>query len=188
MLREIAARMHTREIGGHLKVPGRSRIVEIGCNTGYMIDALKQFTANVYGVDIDVGVVCQAKQRNHDVFVCDAENLAFPEGLFDAVISIHVIEHVVNIAQAIEEFARVLKPEGTMILIYPYEPVPGITCMPFAPLSSRCHVHLRALKPKDLIRIVTDNSIDLRSISHVGYLSPAPTYMSVFQKISREEK
>lgn len=188
MIREIAARMHTKEIAGYLEVRGCSKILEIGCNTGYMIDELKQFTTNVYGVDIDVGVVYQARLKNHDVFVCNAENLALPEGHFDAVISIHVIEHIVNVAQAIREFARILKPDGTMLLIYPYEPVAGITCMPFAPLSNRCHVHLRALKPKDLIRIVTDNNIDLRSVSHVGYFSPAPTYMSVFKKTSRKEK
>jgi ubiquinone/menaquinone biosynthesis C-methylase UbiE len=187
MLRKFAARMHTREILEYLSTDDCSNIIEIGCNTGYMIDELKRFSGNVCGVDIDRSVVYQAKLKAHDVFVCDAENLAFPDDLFDAVISIHVIEHIVDIAQAIREFARILKPGGTMILIYPFEPVAGITCLPFAPLSNKCHVHLRVLKPRDLMRIVTDNSIDLRQINHVGYFSPAPTYMSVFRKKTSRE-
>ena len=188
MLRKVAARMHTREIREYLKKNECRKIIEIGCNTGYMIDELKRFSEKVYGVDIDKDVVYQAKLRNHDVFACDAENLAFPEGIFDAVISIHVIEHIVDIARAMREFARILKPGGTMILIYPFEPVAGITCIPFAPLSNKCHVHLRALKPKDLTRIVTDNCTDLFSVTHVGYLSLAPTYMSVFRKKSSREQ
>ena len=182
MLRKIAARMHSRGIFQHLDVDGCKNIVEIGCNAGYMIDELKHRSRHVYGVDIDKNVVYQAKLRNHDVFVCDAENMAIPDGFFDAVVSVHVIEHIVDIAQAIREFARILKPDGLMILIYPFEPIAGITCIPFAPLSNKCHVHLRVLKPKDLIRIVTKSCMDLRSVHHAGYFSPAPTYMSVFRK------
>jgi ubiquinone/menaquinone biosynthesis C-methylase UbiE len=180
--------MHTREIREYLKTDDCSNIIEIGCNTGYMIDELRHFPGNICGVDIDRSVVYQAKLRNQDVFVCDAEHLAFPQGHFDVVISIHVIEHIVDITQAMREFTRILKPGGTMILIYPFEPVAGITCIPFAPLSNKCHVHLRVLKPRTLMRIVTDNYIDLRPISHAGYFSPTPTYMSVFRKRPSKEQ
>jgi SAM-dependent methyltransferase len=182
MLKKIAARIHTREILKRVGIDKNNRVVEIGCNRGYLITELRHFSDHVCGVDIDKHVVCQAQKRNHDVFVCDAENLAFPDCFFDIVISVHVVEHLIDIAKAIREFARILKPDGSMILVYPFEPVAGITCIPFAPLSNTCRIHVRVLKPKDLLNIVQDNRIDLSPVSHGGYYNPNPTYISVFKR------
>jgi SAM-dependent methyltransferase len=50
----------------------------------------------------------------------DLECLSFADATFDAVVSMDVLEHVNDPAQAIEQIARVLKPEGELLLSVPF--------------------------------------------------------------------
>jgi len=49
--------------------------------------------------------------------VMDAENLSFPDGSFDVIVAQYVITTVPNPEAALNEFARVLKPGGEIILV-----------------------------------------------------------------------
>ncbi len=50
----------------------------------------------------------------------DVTNLTFTDGYFDALVTLDVLEHVPDTLSALREFARVLKPGGTMILTAPF--------------------------------------------------------------------
>jgi ubiquinone/menaquinone biosynthesis C-methylase UbiE len=182
MIREISARLHINNIIEYYRSGKHGTVLEVGCNRGYLMSELRKFSGRVYGVDIDEGVVVHAKQRGHPVFVCNAENLAFPDRKFDAVFSVHTIEHVPDLAKAVKEFWRVLKPGGTLILVYPYEPVAGITCLPFWSLSKKGNIHLRTIKPKDLFGIVRQAKLGLVPVYSRMYYGLNPNYISVFRK------
>jgi ubiquinone/menaquinone biosynthesis C-methylase UbiE len=182
MIREISARVHISNIIDHYRAGKSGTVLEVGCNKGYLMSELQKYSGCVYGVDIDEGVVAHAMRRGHPVFVCSAENLAFPDKRFDAVLSIHTIEHIPDLSKAVREFWRVLKPGGTLILVYPYEPVAGITCLPFWSLSKKGNVHLRTLNPKDLTTIVRENKLGLVPVDSGMYYVLNPNYMSVFRK------
>jgi phosphatidylethanolamine/phosphatidyl-N-methylethanolamine N-methyltransferase len=47
----------------------------------------------------------------------DAENLSFPDASFDVIVAQYVITTVPNPEAALNEFARVLKPGGEIILV-----------------------------------------------------------------------
>jgi SAM-dependent methyltransferase len=47
------------------------------------------------------------------------QNLPFQDNVFDAVLSLHVLEHVNDPFQSAKELARVLKPGGTLLCIIP---------------------------------------------------------------------
>jgi SAM-dependent methyltransferase len=53
------------------------------------------------------------------VVYADATNIPFPDASFDAIICIHVLEHIVDDRKAIAEFFRVLKPGGQAIVAVP---------------------------------------------------------------------
>jgi SAM-dependent methyltransferase len=50
----------------------------------------------------------------------DVERLSFDDAKFDVVVSMDVLEHVNDPARAIEQIARVLKPEGELLLSVPF--------------------------------------------------------------------
>ena len=59
-----------------------------------------------------------------DVIDIDITNLHFLDDTFDAVICIHVLEHVPDDKKAMQEIYRVLKPNGWAILQVPMEERP----------------------------------------------------------------
>jgi len=52
--------------------------------------------------------------------VAVGERLPFRDGAFDAVLSLHVLEHVKNPFVCAKELARVLRPGGTLYAVTPY--------------------------------------------------------------------
>lgn len=50
----------------------------------------------------------------------DVAALSFGDGCFDAVVSLDVLEHVSDFSAALGEFARVLRPGGTLVLTVPF--------------------------------------------------------------------
>lgn len=57
----------------------------------------------------------------------DITCLAFPEASFDAILCIHVLEHIPGDAAAMREILRVLKPGGWAILQVPLDPTQAET-------------------------------------------------------------
>jgi SAM-dependent methyltransferase len=52
--------------------------------------------------------------------LADVEDLWYPEGFFDIVLTAEVLEHVANVDAALPELYRVLDPNGHMVLSAPY--------------------------------------------------------------------
>lgn len=48
-----------------------------------------------------------------------AETLPFPAARFDVVLSVHTFEHVHDVAAALSECRRVLKPGGCLVVVFP---------------------------------------------------------------------
>lgn len=51
----------------------------------------------------------------------DATRLTFPDAAFDCIVSLDVLEHIPDYRRALREFARCLKPGGTLVLSVPFE-------------------------------------------------------------------
>jgi phosphatidylethanolamine/phosphatidyl-N-methylethanolamine N-methyltransferase len=51
------------------------------------------------------------------LWVMDAERLSFPDASFDVVVAQYVITTVPNPEAALDEFARILKPGGEIVLV-----------------------------------------------------------------------
>jgi SAM-dependent methyltransferase len=49
----------------------------------------------------------------------DATRIPYPDGSFDVVIANHVLEHIPEDRKALAEFARVLRPDGLLLLAVP---------------------------------------------------------------------
>jgi len=100
------------------------RILEVGVGTGISLPDYDR-KCRLFGVDISEGMLRKAEERVSELglsnveglAVMDAENLCFPDDSFDVIVAQYVITTVPNPEAALNEFARVLKPGGEIILV-----------------------------------------------------------------------
>lgn len=99
-------------------------VLEIGCGLGTDLLEYAKYGAKVTGVDLgeDQIILTKLNFQLHDLpyqelKVDNAEQLSFPDNSFDLVVSIGVLHHTPNTEKAISEVYRVLKPDGTAIVL-----------------------------------------------------------------------
>jgi len=100
------------------------RILDVGVGTGL---SLSDYSRNIKlcGVDISEPMLRKAQQRVRaqglanveTLAVMDAKNLAFRDASFDAVVAQYVITTVPEPEATLDDFVRVLKPGGELILV-----------------------------------------------------------------------
>ncbi len=101
-----------------------ARILDLGCGRGQLWSLFLSQHPNIHvlGVDTDQEAI-EIGKRTHqgnpqiDLRVADAQTL-LPEGLFDAVVALSAIEHVVDREAFLRTVGRALKPGGVGYLNY----------------------------------------------------------------------
>ena len=98
-------------------------ILDLGCRIGDGTYILKDLGKIIVGVDIDKKALEYARlyysNENIKYFVSDACNLSFKSNSFDIVISLEVIEHILDQDSFLLEIKRVLKDSGIAIISTP---------------------------------------------------------------------
>jgi len=123
------------------------RILEVGVGTGI---ALPDYgpTNRLVGIDISAPMLRKAQERVAEhgltnveaLAVMDAKHLAFPDNFFDVVVAQFVITAVPDPEATLDEFARVVKPGGEIILVNHIGAESGprkVFELAFAPLARR---------------------------------------------------
>lgn len=98
------------------------KILEVGIGTGISLQRYSPST-RVVGVDISESMLGKARERAKrigpdriEIEVGDAENLRFDDNEFDVVVAQYVISAVPNPERALNEFVRVVRPGGEIII------------------------------------------------------------------------
>ena len=100
------------------------RILEVGVGTGISLPDYGK-TSRLVGVDLSEPMLRKAQKRVTELglrnveglSLMDAERLAFPDDSFDVIVAQYVITTVPHPEATLDEFARVLKPGGEIILV-----------------------------------------------------------------------
>jgi ubiquinone/menaquinone biosynthesis C-methylase UbiE len=106
-----------------LKARGSLDALDAGCGTGFLSFELAARGHRVTGVDFAPAMLAQARRKaaEHDVSVrfeeADAEQLPFPPHSFDLAISRHVLWTLPHPEAAIDEWIRVLRPGGRLVVV-----------------------------------------------------------------------
>lgn len=100
------------------------RILEVGVGTGISLPNYARHN-RIVGVDLCEPMLRKAVDRVTEqnlthvdtLSVMDAERLALPDGAFDVVVAQFVITAVPNPESTLDEFVRVTKPGGEIVLV-----------------------------------------------------------------------
>jgi phosphatidylethanolamine/phosphatidyl-N-methylethanolamine N-methyltransferase len=99
------------------------RILEVGVGTGLSLADYGKGT-RIVGIDISEPMLEKARKRVElqglarveALEVMDAEHLAIPDASFDVVVAQYVVTAIPNPEKALDEFIRVVRPGGEIIL------------------------------------------------------------------------
>ncbi len=99
------------------------RVLDVGCGAGAFGWLLKRQRRNVEvtGLEVVERAAAQARRVLDHVLTGSIEtmDLPFPDGHFDCIVCADVLEHLVEPAQAIRKLARVLAPDGLIVVSIP---------------------------------------------------------------------
>ena len=106
------------------ELSGNEVILDIACGSGFGTHLLAiHSTGKVYGGDLSNEAIhlCQKTwtKENLAFEIMDGTQLKFKDNYFDIVVSFETIEHTTDFEIMINEFKRVLKPNGILYLSTP---------------------------------------------------------------------
>lgn len=132
---QIKVQHMQRIVERHFGMTEGLEILDVGCGIGRAETLMRNWRCTVVGVDISDKMI-EVARRNNSGFsysAFDGETLPFEEGVFDVVFAICVFHHVdcAMRKNLVQEFTRVLKPGGLVILYEhnPYNPLTQLTVL-----------------------------------------------------------
>ncbi len=165
-----------------------ARILDIGCGLGVYVRKFREFSDQVYGVDIDAKRLREGARTTRGLMLAVAEHLPFRDDTFDLVVLNEVIEHVRDDAATVREAMRLARPGGHVAVyapnrLYPFEThgiylgerfvfgnIPFVNWLP-DPLRNRLVPHARAYTKRGIRRTyrVLDAKICVETYVYPGF-------------------
>lgn len=102
-----------------VKLVENGRYLDVGCGIGYFPMVIKYLGMNPYGVepaDFDPDL---SKKYNLNISKGTLDEAKYENEYFDVINLNHVLEHVPNPSETMEELHRILKPGGYLIIAVP---------------------------------------------------------------------
>lgn len=90
-------------------------VLEVGCGTGLLLERVARFAATAHGIDLSTGMLDRARARGLAVTEASATALPFDDASVDVAYSFKVLAHIPDIAGALREMARVVRPGGVVL-------------------------------------------------------------------------
>jgi len=166
------------------RVYRRGRLLDLGCGEGALLELLG---GRGIGLDMNPDRLRLAAEKGLPVCLGDGNMLPFPDGSFDTVISMEVLEHVPDMETVADEVCRVLRPGGCWIISVPCVTLRSWYEMwrekrpyycdarehyrEFTPVSIPWFEH-RFMLARELEKVLMDAGFEIRNRDGVRYLFP----------------
>ncbi|HWI53334.1 MAG TPA: class I SAM-dependent methyltransferase [Symbiobacteriaceae bacterium] len=100
-----------------------SRVLDVGCGTGFLAFRYAELGHEVTGIDLAPEMIELARRKAEQqgveaaFKVGDAETIEAPDQSFDLVVARHLLWTLPDPGRAVQEWLRVLRPNGRLLLI-----------------------------------------------------------------------
>lgn len=101
----------------------RGRLLDVGCGTKPYEEIFRPYVTEYLGIENEgtfTATAASLDSRGPDL-VYAGDRLPFEDRTFDTILNVQVLEHTPRPAALINEMARVLKDDGTLILSAPFQ-------------------------------------------------------------------
>ena len=156
-------------------------ILDIRCGGGLVSEPLANLGANVVGIDAAKNNIKIAKQHseisglNIDYRLGTAKSIIKTGEIFDVVLNLEVIEHVLKPSQLIMDCATLLRPQGLLAVATLNRTIRAFMIAILGAeyvlrwLPRGTHDWCRFLKPKELTRMITMNDLKICKTAGLSY-------------------
>ncbi|MBI5391540.1 class I SAM-dependent methyltransferase [Candidatus Woesearchaeota archaeon] len=100
-------------------LPNKNKALEIGCGMGGNLKVIKEYFKETQGIDNAAIAVEYCKKEGLSVRKAAGEKLKFKDNYFDFIVCADVLEHIPEDQKAVDEIARILKPNGFLFITVP---------------------------------------------------------------------
>lgn len=151
-----------------LSLGPNSRVLEIACNDGYLLQYFQPFGVPVKGVEPAENVASAARAKGIDVRCCffgadTAREIAAQDGRYDLVIGNNVLAHVPDISGFVEGFSTVLSPEGTITMEFPHL----MRLIQYSQFDTIYHEHFHYLSLTAVQRIFRAHGLEIYDVEEL---------------------
>ena len=142
--------------------PG-AQLLDVGCGNGAFLELARTAGWHVRGLDFDPKAVASARKRGLDVVEGNIEQLQDQATAYDWICCSHVIEHVHNPIDMLQQLHSLLRPGGTLWL-----QTPNIASLG----HERFGPHWRGLEPPRHLTLFTPDGLQ-RAVANAGLSTEA---------------
>jgi len=170
------AEKEAAQIGDFLRIsdslaeflPEKGRLLEIGCAMGTTLNGFRQNGWQVLGVEPETWTAEIARRKfGLEVISAPFQEAGLPKESFDAIILLHVIEHVSDPFKSLCDMADLIRPGGFLVL-----ETPRYDTLTFNILRGRersvIPQHLHYFTRKIMVAMCSDAGFEARRVEAVG--------------------
>ena len=148
-------------------VKGKNAIIlEIGCSSGFMLDAMQKLFSKhiIIGSDVVRTPLIKLSQKIHGIPLLrfDLVDCPLPDNSVDVVVMLNVLEHIENDLGALRQVKRILKHGGIAIIEVPAGPN-------LYDIYDKLLMHYRRYSIACLQKKVKTAGFDIKKKSHLGF-------------------
>ncbi len=172
----IAANQYRRLYGlaNEYAAPGM-KVLDWGCGNGHFSYALLRFGYEVFGYSFDDFCLRKYLDETYEFIQGNAGSpsaLPYPNGFFDAVFSVGVLEHVRetggNEVASLREIFRILRPSGHFVCYHFPNRYTLVEAM--AAYFPEKHLHRYRYTQRSIIELCRQAGLDLLRVQRYGFL------------------
>jgi 2-polyprenyl-3-methyl-5-hydroxy-6-metoxy-1,4-benzoquinol methylase len=104
------------------------KLLDVGCGDGKFFDAFLKVNNSeieLIGIDPTVESIQKCIKKGYTAYSMNTQTFkeAYPDILFDYIVSFHCLEHIANPTKFIEELSSLLNRSGSLLISTPYSPM-----------------------------------------------------------------